>query len=92
MAKKFRTLKDLPPKPEPKRKEPQPSDGVKWLFDPRAIRKSARVSVRDVAKHSGISAATISRIERGYLPDIITALRMAAFYGLKIDEMWSLSK
>lgn len=92
MTRKFRTLKDLPPKPDPKRKEPQPNDEVKWLFDPRTIRESARVSVRDVAKHSGISAATISRIERGYLPDIITALRMASFYGLKIEQMWDLSK
>jgi transcriptional regulator with XRE-family HTH domain len=39
-------------------------------------RASRRWSVRDVATQTGISAATLSRIERGQSMDLGTALRL----------------
>jgi transcriptional regulator with XRE-family HTH domain len=60
------------------------------LCDLRAIRESARVCLRDASKASGISAATLSRIELGATPDLPTALRAAAFYERPIDKIWKL--
>ena len=77
-----------------KHKYPSPREfkdsPVALLCDLRAIRTEARVSLRDAAVASGISPATLSRIELGASPDLPTAMRAAAFYEHTIDQIWKL--
>jgi len=51
----------------------------------RAKRRSERLSIRQVAGVTGVSAATLSRVERGHLPDTENLLRLARWAGLAID-------
>ena len=68
----------------------EPSESRQMIFDLTAARTSAGLSVRDVAKQCGVSSATQSRVERGGLPDIATALRLAAFYEKRVEDIWKL--
>lgn len=36
--------------------------------------------VRDVAKHSKISPATVSRVSRGYIPDLATYFKLCKYF------------
>jgi putative transcriptional regulator len=45
-----------------------------------------------VAKKTGISTATISAIYNGQFPQLETALKLARFFGKKVEEIWSLEE
>lgn len=60
------------------------------VFDMRAARTAAGLSLRDVVKEAGVSCATIGRVELGATPDLATAIRLAAFYEKQIPQIWKL--
>lgn len=60
-----------------------------WLFNPREMREKQGVSLRDAAKAAGISAATLSRVERGHVPDLLNALKLSEFYGYPLTVLWA---
>lgn len=54
----------------------------------RAKRRSRELNIRDAAKEIGISAPTLSRVERGaHLPDGQNLLRVARWAGVRIDPV-----
>lgn len=48
------------------------------------------ISIRDAARESGISAATLSRIERGAVPDIDTFRSLCFWLGESADVLLGL--
>ena len=48
-------------------------------------RQYAKLSLDELALETGISKATISRIENGNKPDIDTAITLAHWYGVGIE-------
>jgi transcriptional regulator with XRE-family HTH domain len=54
----------------------------------RATRVSRGLSIREVAKEIGVSAPTLSRVERGqHLPERENLLRIARWAGVRIDPV-----
>jgi len=75
---------------------PDPADGPKTenLIDAielakrvRAKRRSKKLSIREAAEVVGVSAPTISRVERGHVPERETLLRLARWAGVRIDPV-----
>src|SRR5688500_5733956 len=75
---------------------PDPADGPKTenLIDAielakrvRAKRRSKKLSIREAAEEVGVSAPTISRVERGHLPERENLLRLARWAGVRIDPV-----
>jgi transcriptional regulator with XRE-family HTH domain len=48
----------------------------------RLRRQRGERGVREVAKEVGISAATLSRVERGFVPDLETFAKICAWMGI----------
>jgi DNA-binding XRE family transcriptional regulator len=71
-------------------KRPPTDPQVKLISNLRLLRRGRNISLRDAAKASRISPATLSRIELGYDPDLATALRAAAFYEKPVEQIWRL--
>ena len=75
---------------EPPHDGPQP---IETIIDPvelgdrlRARRHSEGLSIREVAQQIGVSAPTLSRVERGqHLPERRNLLRIARWAGVRID-------
>lgn len=70
---------------------PQPPE---MLIDPvelgdrvRAKRRSKKLSIREAAEEIRVSAPTISRVERGHLPERENLLRLARWAGVRIDPV-----
>src|SRR5258705_12189185 len=53
----------------------------------RAKRRSKKLSIRQAAEEVGVSAPTISRVERGHLPERENLLRLARWAGVRIDPV-----
>jgi transcriptional regulator with XRE-family HTH domain len=53
----------------------------------RAKRRSRKLSIREAAQEIGVSAPTISRVERGHLPERENLLRLARWAGVRIDPV-----
>ncbi len=56
----------------------------------KARKREKGVGVREAARESGVSAATISRLERGVspqLPDLGTIKKLAAWLDISVDEL-----
>ncbi len=54
----------------------------------RATRVSRGLSIRDVAQEIGVSAPTLSRVERGqHLPERENLLRIARWAGVRLDPV-----
>jgi transcriptional regulator with XRE-family HTH domain len=52
----------------------------------RAKRRAKRLSIRQAAEQTGVSAPTLSRVERGaHLPERENLLRLARWAGIRID-------
>jgi len=55
----------------------------------REARTTANLALRGLTARSGVSATTLSAIERwGYLPAPETRSRIAAALGISISELW----
>ena len=53
----------------------------------RAKRRSRKLSIREAAEEVGVSAPTISRVERGHLPERENLLRLARWAEVRIDPV-----
>lgn len=53
----------------------------------RAKRRSKKLSIREAAEEVGVSAPTISRVERGHLPERENLLRLARWAEVQIDTV-----
>lgn len=60
-----------------KRPKPQQTN-LGWLL--RTWRWQERLSIRDAARRLELSAATVSRIERGHAPDPMTLICVMAWF------------
>ena len=80
-------------KMKPKPRKPSAYHGRSGLLfvDLRAMRTSRNIGLRQAARAAGLDQATLGRIELGFDPDIRNALRVAEFYGLPVDKIWSLT-
>lgn len=56
-----------------------------------AAQKRGVVGVRAAAKEIGISPATLSRVERGFLPDLETFRKICQWLDINSDEVLGLS-
>ena len=54
----------------------------------QALREEANLTLREVAKHSGVSAPTVLRTEVGKSPDVRTALLLARFYETSVEDLF----
>lgn len=50
----------------------------------RRVRKDRELSLRDVKEITDISASTLSRIERGHIPDVAVVGALADFLGVTV--------
>lgn len=83
-----RTVSQLPKRQERKH--------GKWIgrdkvFDCqlRELREKHGLTLRDVAKHSGVSVATIARAEWGAELCLSQALKLAHFFEYGIEQIWT---
>jgi transcriptional regulator with XRE-family HTH domain len=53
----------------------------------RAKRRSRKLSIREAAEEARVSAPTISRVERGHVPQREVLLRLARWAGVRIDPV-----
>lgn len=54
----------------------------------RAKRRSRQLTIREAAKETGVSAPTLSRVERGlHLPERENLLRLARWAGVRLDPV-----
>lgn len=57
------------------------------------IRKERRLTQEQVASQVGVTRQTIIAIEKGdYTPSVYLALALAAFFNIKVEEIFSLCK
>lgn len=56
----------------------------------RKYRKAAGLTLNQLSNISGIPVSTLSDIERGAEPRMITALRIAKALRARVDQLWSL--
>ena len=54
------------------------------------IRISTGLSMQSVADGAGVSKNTIRFMEQGLAPTLVNAMKVASFFELKIEDMWSL--
>ena len=47
------------------------------------------IGIRELASFSGVSPATVSRVESGKAPDIRTAFRLARFFETTIEDLFN---
>lgn len=52
------------------------------------LRDKAGLSLSDVENGSGVGSQTVASAENGGDVSISRAMRLAAFYGRKVDEVW----
>jgi transcriptional regulator with XRE-family HTH domain len=75
--------------------KPQQPQESETIIDPvalgdrvRAKRRSRNLTIREAASEIGVSAPTLSRVERGtHLPDPRNLLRLARWAGVRIDPV-----
>ncbi|NPA85592.1 MAG: helix-turn-helix transcriptional regulator [Crenarchaeota archaeon] len=59
----------------------------------REVRKERGVSQQALAEAVGVTRQTIIAIERGkYLPSLALALKIASFFGVPVEEIFSLKE
>ncbi len=58
--------------------------------DLRALRNEAGLSADQVAKQSGIAVSVVKRLELNGAVSLSTALKMARFLHLTVEEIWEI--
>src|SRR5438552_12957068 len=58
---------------------------------PKLLEKRGDRGIREVAAEIGISAATLSRVERGHLPDLETFKKICKWLGVDPGEVFGFS-
>lgn len=59
-----------------------------WVCQLRLTRERLRLSLRDVADAVKISVTALHQIEHGTDPQLTTAWKLAAFFGVEIETLW----
>lgn len=74
---------------------PKPKDRGQWVDKSavfacslRNLRERHQLTLRDVAKYSGVSVATIARIEWGAECNLSQALKLAHFFETTVEKIW----
>lgn len=68
--------------------DPSPPRYAVWKCTLRERRESLRLSLRDVAAAVGLSVTGYWQIEKGGDVMLTTARRIAAFFGMPIEQLW----
>ena len=77
------------PRRRPKRNGPaSPRRAAAWLTTLRDRRESLDLSMRDVAEAVGLSIGGYFAVEHGTDPMLTTAVKIAAFFGATVEELW----
>jgi transcriptional regulator with XRE-family HTH domain len=63
------------------------TDEIQLAKRVRAKRRSKGLSIRAAAAEANVSAPTLSRVERGHVPERDTLLRLARWAGVRIDPV-----
>ncbi len=59
----------------------------------RVLRAEKEISQKDLAEEVGLSRQTVNSIERGkFNPSIVTALKIAEYFAVPVDEVFQLEK
>ncbi len=59
----------------------------------RVLRAEKEISQKDLAEEVGLSRQTVNSIERGkFNPSIITALKIADYFDVRVDEVFQLEE
>jgi putative transcriptional regulator len=59
----------------------------------RVLRAEKEISQKDLADEVGLSRQTVNSIERGkFNPSIITALKIADYFAVRVDEVFQLEE
>lgn len=64
---------------------------VKLLLDLRGLRKEAGIKLEKVLQQCGVGREVYTRCEQGAEPKLGTALKLARFLHLPVEEVWSLA-
>ncbi len=57
----------------------------------RVLRAEKEISQKELAEEVGLSRQTVNSIERGkFNPSIITALKIANYFAVRVDEVFQL--
>lgn len=59
-----------------------------WRCAVRSERERLRLSLDEVAEAVGMSKCGLWQVERGSDPMLTTAWKLAAFFGMPIDDLW----
>lgn len=59
-----------------------------WHCTIRERRRALNLTIRDIANDVGLTTSAISVIERGSDPQLSTASKLAAFFGVSIQDLW----
>ena len=59
----------------------------------RVLRAEKEISQKDLAEEVGLSRQTVNSIERGkFNPSIITALKIAEYFSVPVDQVFTLEE
>ncbi len=61
---------------------------VVWACRIREKRESLNISLDNVAKAIGIAKNTLWQIEQGGDPQLVTAMKIAEFFGCRVETLW----
>ncbi len=83
-AQLFATQKNKAP-----RAAAEPFTKTGYLCSIKTCRANVGLSVRDVSDALNLKPANVSQLEcNGYLPPLRDALKLAEFFGVKIEDLW----
>ncbi len=72
----------------PRRPPSEPARTKQFSCKIREKRNALNLSLRDVGAATGVSANSLLLIEQGYGPTLKTALHLARFFGVSVEELW----
>lgn len=61
---------------------------IVWKCAVANLRQARGLTVRAVAKGTGLTISAISVIERGSDPQLTTAHKLADFFGVRLEQLW----
>jgi DNA-binding XRE family transcriptional regulator len=68
----------------------QHDEEVVLLVDIRALRAQAKIAVIEAARIIGVGKSTLERVETGRMPSLSVALKIAASYGIPVEQIWGI--
>lgn len=62
---------------------------LRLTVDLRTLRKRAKLGAGEFAKTIGVHRNLITRMEAGQTPKLETALKVAKFFGFRVEQIWA---